>query len=210
MQLRQALAQVVPQAALAQRTLAVGKLRAQRAPAAGGAGGGGRGPIAVWMSELKLLFASRLSNRWACTKAAALDPPWPARAQHASCARPVARALTGERNPPAEAGCAGSARAPSKTPNRPTTSPFLGCFLNCARRGRRSAPGAARWGCAADVPRGAPRAPDPGLMLALRSARGQGLFAISASTTDSGSLRGDSARSRPGLPRGGARARTCA
>lgn len=84
MQLRQALAQVVPQAALAQRTLAVGKLRAQRAPAAGGAGGGGRGPIAVWMSELKLLFASRLSNRWACTKAAALDPPWPARAAGAA------------------------------------------------------------------------------------------------------------------------------
>jgi len=58
---------------------------------AAGRARGGRGPIAVWMSELKWRFASRLSNRLACTKAAALDPPWPARAQHASCARPAAR-----------------------------------------------------------------------------------------------------------------------
>ena len=35
-------------------------------------------PIAVLMSEVNLLFASKLSNRLACTKAAAFEPPWPA------------------------------------------------------------------------------------------------------------------------------------
>ena len=54
-------------------------------------------PIAVLMSDENLLFANRLSNRLACTKAAALEPPWPAPHAKACTVLPRAQVLANKK-----------------------------------------------------------------------------------------------------------------